>query len=498
MDEPVKGPASAQMTLVRSLGVVTGTLLVAGVIIGSGVFKKIVPLAQTGLSAGWILTAWVVAGLFTLGGAFNLAALAALTKESGGIYEYLRLAFGNFASFLFGWTDFAIIGSASVAALGFIFAQTVNSLLPLPNPFQAWAQVSIGHLVFPFANSGIKLLALGTIGVLTGVNYRGVAAGGTLSNLFTGAKILGLLLLVVVGLFVASPAQTPVVLPNPVPATSSVPFFNAFFSALLSIFWAYDGWVDLTFVTGEMKNPGRDVPRALVGGVLMAIGVYVLVNYAYLHVLSLPQLAAVGPNEIGAAVVAGAAVGQGGKTGVTLLIMVSVLGTLNAVLLSHSRIYFRMAQARFFFAPAARVHPRYRTPHWALLYTLGWSSLLVVSGTFDLLTDLVIFATFLFYGLVAVAVLKLKRQGQLTGPVRGYPFLQVGLLLFALTLLINTIVTQPKQSAVGLGLMATSLPFYVYFRSLAKRKPPLEPSQAFALALAFASGRSVRHAARAG
>jgi APA family basic amino acid/polyamine antiporter len=467
MDVTEKGPAPT--TLARSLGVVTGTLLVAGVIIGSGVFKKIVPLAQTGLSEAWIMTAWVVAGLFTLGGAFNLAALATLTKESGGIYEYLRLAFGNFASFLFGWTDFAIIGSASVAALGFIFAQTVHSLLPLPNPLQAWAQVSIGQVIYPFADSGIKLLALGTISVLTWVNYRGVAAGGTLSNLFTGAKILGLLLLVVVGIFVATPAQTALALPSPTLTASSGSFFSAFFSALLSIFWAYDGWVDLSFVTGEMKNPTRDVPRAIIGGVALAIGVYVLVNYAYLHVLSLAQLAAVGPNEIGAAVVAEAAVGKWGKTGVTLLIMVSVLGTLNAVLLSHSRIYFRMAQERFFFARAAQVHPRYRTPHLALIYTLGWSSLLVISGTFDLLTDLVIFATFLFYGLIAVAVLKLKRQGKLTGPTRGYPFLQILLLLFALTLLGNTILTQPKQSLLGLGLVATSLPFYGYFHRQAKR-----------------------------
>lgn len=468
MDVSKKGPAPA--TLARSLGVVTGTLLVAGVVIGSGVFKKIVPLAQTGLSESWILVAWVVAGLFTLGGAFNLAALATLTKESGGIYEYLRLAFGNFASFLFGWTDFAIIGSASVAALGFIFAQTVNSLLPLPNPLQTWAQVSIGQVIYPFADSGIKLLALGTISVLTWVNYRGVAAGGTLSNLFTGAKILGLLLLVVVGIFIATPAQTFITLPSPVTATNSSSFFSAFFSALLSIFWAYDGWVDLSFVTGEMKNPTRDVPRAIIGGVVLAIGVYVLVNYTYLHVLSLPQLAAIGPNEIGAAVVAEAAVGKWGKTGVTLLIMVSVLGTLNAVLLSHSRIYFRMAQEHFFFARAAQIHPRYRTPHLALVYTLGWSSLLVISGTFDLLTDLVIFATFLFYGLVAVAVLKLKRQGKLAGPARGYPYLQVLLLLFAFTLLGNTLMTQPRQSLLGLGLMATSLPFYGYFHWQAKRQ----------------------------
>jgi APA family basic amino acid/polyamine antiporter len=470
MDVSEKGMAPAPATLVRSLGVFTGTLLVAGVVIGSGVFKKIVPLAQTGLSEEWIIAAWVLAGLITMGGAFNLAALSSLTKESGGIYEYLRLSFGNLASFLFGWTDFTIIGSASVAALGFIFSQTVNSFLPLPNPLQAWAQVSIGHVVYPFADSGIKLLSLGTISVLTWVNYRGVAASGMLGNIFTGAKILGLLLLIVVGIFVATPAQAPVVLPSAAKVAGSVSFFSALFSALLSIFWAYDGWVDLTFVTGEMKNPTRDVPRAIIGGVAIAIGLYVLVNYAFMHVLSLPRLAAVRPNEIGAAVVAEAVLGKAGKTGITLLIMVSVLGTLNAVLLSHSRIYFRMAQEQFFFAQAAVVHPRYRTPHVALLYTLGWSSLLVISGTFDLLTDMVIFATFLFYGLVAVAVVKMKRQGKLSGPVRGYPFLQLFLLLFALTLLVNTVVTQPKQSALGLGLMLTSLPFYGYFKWRARAK----------------------------
>lgn len=465
MDVPEKVGAPAGVGLVRAFGVVTGTLLVAGIVIGSGVFKKIVPLAQSGLSEGWILAAWVLAGFITVCGAFNLAGLSSLTEESGGVYEYLRLSFGNFASFLFGWTDFAIIGSASVAALGFIFAQTVNALVPLPNPLQALAGVSIGHFMYPFADSGIKLLAIGTIGVLTWVNYRGVAASGHLSNVFTAAKILGILLLIVVGLFLAIPAAEPAGVPGaPVAAAGQVPFLSAFFGALLSVFWAYDGWVDLSFVTGEIKNPTRNVPRAILVGVAIAMGLYVLVNYAYMQALPLSRLAAVGPNEIGAAVVAETVLGKWGKTGVTLLIMVSVFGTLNAVLLSHSRIYFRMAQERFFFASAAVVHPRYRTPHVALVYTLGWSCLLVVSGTFEMLTDLVIFATFLFYGLLAAAVLKMKRQGRITAQVTGYPVVQFIILLFAAALIVNTVITQPKQSLLGLGLILTGLPFYFYFR----------------------------------
>ncbi|MDF7814769.1 amino acid permease [Hymenobacter sp. YC55] len=464
MGVPQRIGATTGVTLVRAFGVTTATLLVAGIVIGSGVFKKIVPLAQTGLSEGWILAAWLLAGFITLCGAFNLAGLSSLTEESGGIYEYLRLSFGNFASFLFGWTDFTIIGTASVAALGFIFSQTINTLIPLPNPLQPWAQVSIGGFIYPFADSGIKILAIGIICALTWVNYRGAAVSGTLSNVFTGAKLLGILLLIMVGLFLAAPAPETAPVLNAPATTSSTSFISAFLTALLSVFWAYDGWVDLSFVTGEVKNPTRNVPRALVAGVSIAIGVYLLVNYAYLRVLSLPELAAISPNEIGAAVVAESVLGKAGKTGVTLLIMVSVFGTLNAVLLSHTRIYFRMAQERFFFPKAATVHPRYRTPHVALGYTLVWSCLLVLSGTFEMLTDLVIFATFLFYGLLALAVLKMKRQGRITAKVIGYPFVQLFILLFAMSLTVNTLVTQPKQSLIGIGLVLSGLPFYYYFK----------------------------------
>ncbi len=302
-----------------------------------------------------------------------------------------------------------------------------------------------------------------------------MSGSGQLSNVFTAAKIGGILLLILAGLFLASPnpggTSAAVVPPQEVSLTS------AFFGALLSVFWAYDGWVDLSFVTGEIKKPRRNVPRAIVGGVSVAVVLYVLVNYAYLRALPLAQLAAVGPNEIGAATAAEALLGRWGKTGVTVLILMSVFGTLNAVMLSHSRIHFRMAQERYFFQSAAAVHPRYRTPHRALLYTLAWSSLLIVSGSFERLTDLVIFATFLFYGLLAVAVIKMKRQGRIPGPVPGYPYVQIVLLLFALIFTGHTLITQPTQSLLGLGLILTGLPFYAYFRQKARMQPKSKPSQ---------------------
>jgi APA family basic amino acid/polyamine antiporter len=449
--------------LVRALGLFTGILLVAGVMIGSGVFKKIIPMAQTGLNETSILMAWVIAGIITMFGAFTLSGLASMTEDSGGVYEYLRLSFGNFFSFLFGWTDFAIMGSASVAAVAYIFAQTVHALAPLPDPLAAWDQVSIGSFIFPFANSGIKLLAIAAIILLTWINYRGVQKGGMVSNVVTSAKILGIIILILLGLFYSAP-NTEIPVPAKEMNFQGGAFFSAIFGAMLSAFWAYDGWSNISFVTGEIKNPKRNVPLAIIAGVSIAMLLYLLVNYAYMHVLTLSQLAAVDQNTIGAVVVAEKIIGAAGKTLIVMLIMISVFGTLNGIILAHSRVYFRMAQEKYFFKNAARVHPTYRTPYVSLVYTMIWSCILVLSGTFDMLTDMVIFAGFLFYGLLAVAVIKMKRKGVIKVKVIGYPVIPVIIILFSIALIVNTVMVQPKQSLIGLGLVLTSVPFYYYFK----------------------------------
>jgi len=454
-------------TLLRALGIFSATLLVVGVMIGSGVFKKIIPMAQTGLTESWILIAWALAGIITMLGAINIVGLASLTEESGGVYEYLRLAFGNFFSFLFGWTDFTIIGTASIAALAFIFSHTVNMLIPLPNPLQQWEHISVANFIYPFADSGIKILAILIIMILTWINYRGVRESGTLNNIFTSAKILGILLIIFLGLFYSSPVQPQQqeIIASSVPPLHGTAFFSAFFVAMLSVLWAYDGWVNVSFITGEVKNPKKNVPLAIIIGVTIATVLYVMVNYVYMKVLSLDELAAVNKNEIGAAVVANTLLGKIGKTLIIILIMVSVFGSLNAIILSHSRIYFRMAQEKFFFKKVAQVHIRNKTPHIALLYTMVWSCVLVISGTFDILTDMVIFAGFLFYGLLAIAFIKMKRKGMISSKVFGYPIIQVIIILFSLTLIINTIATHPLQSLIGLGLMFTGVPFYYYFKN---------------------------------
>ncbi len=453
-----------QPTLKRVLGLSTGILLVAGMMIGSGVFKKIVPMAQTGLSEYWILGAWIGAGIITMFGAFTLAGLASLTEESGGVYEYLRLSFGNFFSFLFGWTDFTIMGCASVAALGFIFAQTVNTFVPLGNPFYVFEQVSMAGFIFPFADGGIKLLAIATIFLLTWINYRGVQNGGLINNIITSAKIIGILLLIVLGLSY-SPVNDTAAASTAIKNLEGVALFSAVLAAMLSAFWAYDGWVTISFITGEIKNPKRNIPVAIISGVAIAMFLYVMVNAIYMKVLSKDVLKAVDQSRIGAAVVAETLLGKAGQTLIVVLIMVSVFGSLNGIILAHARIYYRMAQEKFFFKKAATVHPVYRTPSVALLYTMIWSCILVVSGTFDMLTNMVIFAGFLFYGLLALALFKMKRNGRIKTKVIGYPVIPAIIVLFSFALIINTVVTEPKQSLIGLGLVLSGVFFYFYFRS---------------------------------
>lgn len=436
--------------------------------IGSGVFKKIIPMAQTGLSEGWIIAAWVGAGLITMFGAFTLAGLSNLTEESGGVYEYLRLSFGNFFSFLFGWTDFTIMGCASVAALGFIFAQTVNVFIPLGNPFQSLEHLSIAGFISPFADGGMKLLAIAVIVLLTWVNYRGVQNGGMVNNIVTSAKIIGILLLIILGLSYSPVKEATVVITEAGATLHGTALLSAVLAAMLSAFWAYDGWSNISFITGELKNPKRNIPVAIMSGVAIAMLLYVLVNFAYMNVLSLEKLKAVDQSRIGAAVVAETLLGKVGQSLIVILIMISVFGTLNGIILAHARIYYRMAQEKFFFQKAATVHPVYRTPSVALLYTMLWSCILVVSGTFDMLTNMVIFAGFLFYGLLALALFKMKRNGTIQAKVIGYPVIPAVIMLFSIALLINTVITEPKQSLIGLGLVLSGVFFYFYFRNKSK------------------------------
>lgn len=448
--------------LPRVLGLTSGIMLVAGIMIGSGIFKKIVPMATSGLSAELIIAAWVVAGIVTMLGALTVSSLAGLTTESGGEYEYLRLIFGNFTAFLFGWSSFTIIGSASIAAMGFILVQSLNAIVTIPDPLHHLKDVNLGEIIYPFADSGIKLIAVVFIVLLTWINCRGTKKGAGLNNVLTYAKITGIVLIIVAGLSLGTTTN----------ATQSTIHINntgqgigsLFFAAMLSAFWAYDGWLNVSFVTGEIRNPRQNVPRAIITGVGLVMILYILVNAAYLKTLPLQSLATMSENKIAASEMISAVMGNRWIVVINLLIFLSVLGSLNGIILTYARLYFKMANDQLFFPSLGKIHPRLMTPQNALLASMLVSCVLVFSGTFDMLTDMIIFAGFLFYALLAIGLIKLYRQRKIVQKPWGYPLVPVLFILFSVLLLINTVITQPKQTLMGIMMLLLGIPFYYYFR----------------------------------
>ena len=437
----------------RVLGLPTAILLVAGIMIGSGAFKKIVPMAQALPSATFVLAAWIVAGIITMFGAFTYAGLARMTTETGGVYEYLRLIYGDFISFLYGWSVFTIVGSGAVAALAVIFAQSVNTLAPLP-----------------LGDWGIKILAVLTIALLTWFNCRGIKKGGILNNIVTSAKILGIMLLIIFALVHSGHSGSDSA--HPIAASPHAPvmhlhnaaLLSCFFGAMLSALWAYDGWANVTFVTGEIRNPQRNVAYAIIGGVGIAMILYVLLNYGYMHVMPLDRLAQLGKDKIAAAEVAGVLMGRTGIVIIAALIMACTFSSLNGCIISYPRVYFRMARERVFFKNAGKIHPTTLAPHIALIYSAIWSAVVVCSGTFDQITDLIIFASFAFFGLAAFGLVRMKVKGRITAKVIGYPAIPWIIILFCAALVINTFITQPGASLIGLLLILSGTPFYIYFK----------------------------------
>ncbi len=457
-------PSHRSGALQRVLGVTSGIMLVAGIMIGSGIFKKIAPMAASGLSEQAIIGAWIVAGIVTMLGAFTISGLAELTTESGGEYEYLRIIFGNFIAFLFGWSSFTIIGSASIAAIAFIFTQSVNELIPIANPLTSWSHFSIGALIYPFSNAGIKIIACIMIVALTWVNYRGTKKGAILNNAVTYLKIAGIVLLIVLGFYYFCSRESV----HAFSGSSSIPlktsFFGAFFAAMLSAFWAYDGWLNVSFVSGEIKNPTKNVPIAIISGVSIVMVLYVLVNVAFMKVLPLSRLGSFTENDIAASVMADTVLGQNGSLFITVLILLSTFGALNGLIITYARLYYKMAQDGFFFKKVGNAHPLFHTPHIALLYSMVISCVLVFSGTFDMLTDLIVFAGFLFYAMLACGLIYMKQKGRLQGKLIGYPVVPIMFIVFSLALLINTCIEQPKQTLFGLLLMLSGIPLYFFFK----------------------------------
>lgn len=428
--------------LPRRLGLFDALAIVIGIIIGGGIFLVPNLIAQNLTTAPAILGVWVFAGVVSFFGALACAELGASMPATGGMYVFLREAFGPLAGFLCGWTVFLVAGTAQVAWLGVVFTLYVSYFHPLE----------------PIASKGIALAALAVFAI---INYRGVTLGALVQKLFTSAKLVGILVIVGGAFFFGHAAAAPVVAAAPIK-------LSGFGVALISCLLSYDGWAQMSYVAGEVRNPTRNVLLALAIGVGVVMSVYLLANAAYLRVLSIPEIAA--SAHVGADA-AERVMGPLGGTLVSLVIMLSIVGTLNGCFLTMPRVYFAQARDGLFFRRFAEIHPRYQTPGFAIAAQAVWSAVLIMTGSYETLVVYAMFALWLIYAFMIAAVMVLRRtQPDLPRPYKmwGYPLTPLLFLAIALLFLGNMLFTTPGPAFAGLGLIAAGVPVYFFWRRKSK------------------------------
>ena len=446
------------------IGLRVATFLVVSVIIGSGVFKKIAPMAHELGSPLLVIVCWVLAGIISLAGALSTAEMVSMFPNSGGEYFYFQKIYGRFFSFIYGWSSFTIIKTAAIAALAYIFSQSLNSLFPFPS-FSSDASF-LGIALFQ--NLSIKIVASILIILLTLLNYRGVEFAAKLSSFLTYLMLIAIVVFIVVGFSSSSVNMQNLTQHSQLATSPSLNGWNlmkALFVASLGAFWGYEGWNNIAYIGEEINNPKRNLPLALGLGTLLVIATYVALNVVFVTVMPIDYFIKLNgtPNKIAAVEVAGRISGNIGMVLVAGLIVVTTLNSANSSILMSSRIMYAMARDKMFFYKAASVHPKYNTPDVALFIQAFWAIALVFSGTFDQLTDMLVFASFIFYGSTALGVIILRIKHpeiERKYKVIGYPFVPALFFLFCVALFIMTIINQPYQATWGLTLMATGLPVY--------------------------------------
>jgi APA family basic amino acid/polyamine antiporter len=439
-DRPPETPG-----LRRALGAWDGALITIGAVLGTAIFLTPADIARSLPHAGLILAVWIVGGLLTLAGALTYAEMGAMFPRAGGMYHFLKEAYGPLAGFLFGWGSFLVIMSGGIAALAAGFGEYLGGFLPFFSTKHVLASVPIGTRTWNL--TGGQAAGVLAIAFLTAVNFAGVKEGAWVQNLVTILKIGSLAALAGIGLLVSAPVRPDIAAPLP------AGFLAAFGVAMISVLWAYDGWYCFALSAGEVRDPGRNIPRGLILGTAAILVIYGVINFAYLRALPIPVLAQT--PRVGEAA-AQALFGAGAARLVSAAILVSIFGCLSANILTCSRIYQPMAQDGLFFRSLARIDPRHRVPTASLLAQAAWASVLVLSGTFEQLYTYVVFAEVLFYAATGAALYVLRRaQPQTPRPYRcwGYPWVPALFILSSLALMANTLKERPTESLIGLGLL---------------------------------------------
>jgi APA family basic amino acid/polyamine antiporter len=426
--------------LPRKLGLIDATAILVGTTIGSAIFIVPNTVARNLPSVGLIFLVWSVTGLLSFFGALAYAELGAMMPSTGGHYIYLREAYGPLAGFLSGWASFLIMQSGSAATLAAGFSIYLAYFIPL-SPFEA------------------KLASVLLIATLTLVNYRGVRLGAGVQKFFTSLKLAGLGVIVISALL--SPRHVDSAAAAPVTGGFS---WSSFGVAMIACLWAYEGWNCVSFVAGEVKRPERNMLLALALGTGTLVAVYLTANAAYLHVLSVPQIAAA---DRVAARSAEITMGAIGGTLVSLTILLSIIGAENGSLLTSARIYFAQARDGLFFKQVGRVHPRFETPHVSIAVQGVWTAILAISGSYERLFSYVIFAAWIFYGMSVLGVVVLRYKApSMPRPYKmwGYPVTPLMFAAVAFWFVINTIITTPVPSLIGLAIVAAGVPVYYIWR----------------------------------
>jgi APA family basic amino acid/polyamine antiporter len=468
--------------LKQQLGVFSAIMVVISAMIGSGVFKKIATMSDLLHHSGWVLLAWAVAGLITLMGSLSNAEIAGIIAKPGGQYVYFQEMYGKLFAFLFGWASFSVIQTATASAVAYIFAESLNNVLnsyhlALPNLPDSIAQITLFHAkdfdLMPFANFGVKSLAVALVLILSFINYRGIQYGEKIGNILGGTVVVGVLFVIILSFIRGENTdvfgQT---LPLVVDKVEQKSFLSLFFLAMVAAFWAYEGWNNVGFLAGEIKNPKRNIPIALSFGTLTVIVLYLLVNTAFFKVgdIGFYQNIAGQSNTI-AAVEAMNTIWMYGGLFISILILISTFNSTNNSLMSAPRVYYAMAVDGLFLKSAAHIHPKFKTPHKAILMQMFWCVLLIITGSFDMLTEMLVFVAFIFYGCGAFGVIVLRKKMPTTQrpfKVPLYPILPLVFTLFSLVLVITTLFESPGKSCIGLGLVLIGLPIYKWLNQKSK------------------------------
>jgi APA family basic amino acid/polyamine antiporter len=453
----------------RDLSFTGSVAIVVGTVIGTGIFLKSAVMAQLLGSAPWVLAAWAAAGLLSIAGTLTYAELGAMLPHAGGPYVYLREAYGKLPAFLFGWKELLSTKGASNAAVSIGIAIFLSALIPIhvvwaEHPFKLFGET----IDWQFGSQQVEAIAI--IIVLSAINCMGVAAGGRAQTILVALKLVGIAFLIV-GAFFFAKGGTWAYFRDTL-GTGHVPGIAAFGAAMIAALWAYSGWGDLAIAAGEVRRPGRTIPLALIGGILLIMAVYLLANAAYEYALPISQIATSSSTAFPtsppvAARVAQAFLPVGGAAFLSLLFVISALGTLNGGILTGSRIPFAMARDGQFPKALAQVHPTTRTPVNSIVLLAIWACLLTLSATFDQLTTVIIFVDIVLdiFGAASIFILR-RTMADAVRPYRTplYPLVPIAYLITLVWLVADTAVTSPVEALGGLVILLIGLPIYWYYR----------------------------------